>query len=144
MTADEAALLYAMLAFDFLGAAELREQMRSLLVSPGCRCGCGTINLHPVGENLPPSPISGRPLGVGGDIFDDRGEYLGGVMLFVEAGLLDRLEVFTHLDPLPLPTVDQVEWHPWPAMANPVQAPVSNPKPGPFRIIARRCTRRSP
>lgn len=111
MTATESSFLRTMLSFDFPGAKELRVQASSLLVSQSCGCGCGTLDLHPVGDDVVRSPVSGRPLGVDGDIFDSEGNVRGGVMLFVEDGLLSLLEVYSYYEPLPMPAPEMVEWH---------------------------------
>lgn len=71
MTPHEETLVNAFLAFDFLGVEELRVQCRSLLVTPGCTCGCGTLNLHPVGNGLRPSAAA-RPVEIIGSSVCDR------------------------------------------------------------------------
>ena len=43
---------------------------------------------------------------------DDAGEEVGGLICFVEEGLLSYLEVYAWQDPLPLPSAECVEWVP--------------------------------
>lgn len=43
-----------------------------------------------------------------GRILDANGEDIGGLLLFVEAGLLGSLEVYSYEGPLPLPAPDRV------------------------------------
>lgn len=111
MTLSEAKLVNAFLAFDFPGVEQLRAQARSLLVTSGCDCGCGTLNLHPVGDDLPVSDAA-RPVEITGDIFDANGNAIGGVLLCPFDGLLAILEVYYWVQPQPgLPALDAIEWH---------------------------------
>ncbi|SEA31530.1 MULTISPECIES: hypothetical protein [unclassified Mycobacterium] len=98
MTLSEAKLVNAFLAFDFPGVEQLRAQARSLLVTSGCDCGCGTLNLHPVGDDLPVSDAA-RPVEITGDIFDGNGNAIGGVLLCPFDGLLAILEVYYWVQP---------------------------------------------
>lgn len=110
MSPSEAALLHALLAFDFPGVEELREQARSLLVTGSCACGCGTIDLRPVGDELPRS-LAASPVEITGDVRDQEGNLVGGVLLFVHDGLLSLLEVHAYDGPaLAIPSLDMIEW----------------------------------
>ena len=108
LTANEHAVLDALLSVDFPGVEQLRQQARDILASPGCACGCGSIDLHPQGE--PPRSSARSPLPSEGVLRDHAGEEAGGLICFVEGGLLSSLEVYSYEDPLPLPPAEQVEW----------------------------------
>ncbi|MQA32748.1 hypothetical protein [Modestobacter roseus] len=110
LTDDARRLLDALLAHDFLGVAELRAQVVRASSTPGCRCGCGTLDLH-VPDDVPTVPAGG-PAPVEGTVVDADGTPVGGVLLFVEDGRLSRLDITSHGDPLPLPSPDRVTWGP--------------------------------
>lgn len=105
----ERALLGDLLAHDFAGVEPLREQARHVLASRGCECGCGTINLTPQDQDAPRS-TSSSPAGVEGRVLGADGEDIGGLLLFLEDGLLSSLEVYSYDEPLPLPESRQVIW----------------------------------
>jgi hypothetical protein len=105
----ERELLDALLAHDFAGVEELREQARSVLASRGCECGCGTIDLSPRDRNAPRSSAS-SPVVVEGRVVDVDGQAIGGLLLFLREGLLSSLEVYSYDEPLPMPNLDQVVW----------------------------------
>ena len=109
MTPREAAVLNALLAFDFPGVEELRAQVGSLEVRRDCPCGCGTLDLYPARHVLISSAVN--PVEVSGDILDADGTAMGGVILFVHDGLLSRLEVYSYGPPLPIPAPEMIEWH---------------------------------
>lgn len=112
LTAEERRLLDAFLAQDFPGASELRAQAGTVVASRGCDCGCGTINLHPEGDRGLPRVSVTSPLPLQGTVKDESGELVGGLLLFVEEGLLASLEVYSFgPEPLPLPPVERVEWY---------------------------------
>jgi hypothetical protein len=109
LTQNERALLDALLAHEFAGVESLRAQLGSAQAKRGCQCGCGTIEFVFSGEGLPladgPSPVPAE-----GRVLNATGEDIGGLLLFLEAGLLGSLEVYSYDDPLPLPTPDRVLW----------------------------------
>jgi hypothetical protein len=43
-------------------------------------------------------------------VLDPDGEPIGGVVLWVEDGLLSSIEVYWYDSPIPLPAVQSVEW----------------------------------
>ena len=108
LTTTERALLDAFLARDFPGVAELRGQSPAATASPGCECGCGTVDLH-VPDGFPAS-VAETPVPVETTVVDRDGDAIGGLLLFVADGRLDRLEVYSFDDPLPLPPIAQVRW----------------------------------
>ena len=110
LTRTERALLDALLAHDFPGAPVLREQVREVTSTPGCTCGCGTLDLH-VADSAP-TVAAGGPAPVEGTIRGTDGRPTGGVLLFVEDGRLARLDITSYGDPLPVPAVEQVTWGP--------------------------------
>ncbi|MBR7838273.1 hypothetical protein KDL01_33685 [Actinospica durhamensis] len=59
----------------------------------GCGCGCRTVAIDVDRASAAPSPVSGRP--VAEAQFD--GGY-GGLMLFVDAGYITWLEIYTFRD----------------------------------------------
>ena len=105
LTARERHLLDAMLGVDTLADAEaLRRQAAVVHASSSCGCGCGSIYL--LGDSSQAAPGS-LPI-VEGDVLDDRGEVIGGLLLFARDGHLHNLEVYSVTDaPLPLPEPDR-------------------------------------
>jgi hypothetical protein len=103
----ERELLETFLAHDFAGVEPLREQARNVLASRGCKCGCGTLDLHPQGLQAVRSTAR-SPVEVEGRVLDADAEDIGGLLLFLGEGLLSSLEVYSHFDPLPLPELSQV------------------------------------
>jgi hypothetical protein len=109
LTDNERELIEAFLRADFPGVGELRAQARHASASPGCTCGCGTINLH-IPDDSPRSSAS-NPAPVEGAVVDADGETIGGLLLFVAAGRLSGLEVYSLVDdPLPMPLRERVRW----------------------------------
>ena len=108
LTRSERALLDAFLGNEFEGVAELRVQASQVSASPGCTCGCGTIDLH-VPDAVPTSSAS-SPVPVEGTVVGGDGEPIGGLLLFIDGGHLSGLEVYSYDEPLPLPRPEQVRW----------------------------------
>ena len=108
LSEDERGLLDGFLAHDFPGVEELREQALHVLARKGCQCGCGTIELVPDGTALPSAAPS--PVPVDATIAGASGDEVGGLILFVRHGMLQSLEVFSHSEPLPLPSLEKVTW----------------------------------
>ncbi len=103
-------MLAAFLAFEFDGVKELRAQARSVLVAGTCGCGCGTVYLQPVGDQLPRSSAA-SPIEITGDVRDTEGNRVGGVILLVHDGLLSSLEVYTFTGrPLAIPSPAMITW----------------------------------
>ncbi len=107
---NERALLDGLLSFDFEGVATLREQALGVRVAPGCTCGCGSLDLL-VNETSSRSTAS-SPIPAEAAVLDDAGEEIGGLLLFLDAGRLSYMEVYSYFDPLPLPLVEHVRWTP--------------------------------
>ncbi len=119
----EVTLAAAFLAPPLDGFKELRVQIPSATVVPGCACGCGTIDFifDEFSVDLPRSTAT-NPIPWSPDIVDDDGNVIGSLILFLRNGLLQSLEVVSYGDPLPLPevlirsrataakTLDRVDW----------------------------------
>ncbi len=111
LTDRERALVIAFLSQEFRGVDELRTQVAQVSASFGCTCGCGTLDLH-VPDTLPRSSVN-SPVPVEGTVVSADGEPIGGLLLFVEEGRLSGLEVYSlDDDPLPMPSLERVPWHP--------------------------------
>lgn len=104
------ALLEAMLAHDAPSAPALRVQAGSVLARSGCTCGCGTLDLEVADPAAPVAELHGSfPLE--GEVRDDDGTPVAGLLLFAEEGRLSSLEIFSYADDgLPLPSPDRVTW----------------------------------
>jgi hypothetical protein len=111
LTTDERRLLEGFLAHEFTGVEALRVQAAVIHARKGCECGCGTIDLIPIGADLPRSDAT-SPVRVEGIVLDPNGAAVGGLLLFVTDGMLASLEVYAYDQPLPLPTIDRVRWNP--------------------------------
>lgn len=110
LTDDERALLDALLSHDFAGVNELRKQAPNVLAKKGCACGCGTVTFVACAGSMPRSEAV-SPVPVEGVLKDADGNAVGGLMLFVEDGMLGSLEIYSYgSGPLPLPLVEQVTW----------------------------------
>jgi hypothetical protein len=121
LTDVEEQLLWSLLAHDVEGGDDLRAQLKHALVESSCECGCGSIGFVPAEpieaillakedeidrDLMPPA----TPLPVVGEVLDDDGSVVGGVLAFVRNGRLVDIEVFSLGDPLPLPDVAHVRW----------------------------------
>ncbi|MEV4186691.1 hypothetical protein AB0J28_35235 [Streptosporangium canum] len=100
LSAEEQAVILALLVQDFPGTDELRAQVPSATVTGGCGCGCATVDLRPgTGPRALDSPVQNGVL-VSASVKGDR----DGVLLFIEDGYLSCLEIYTTEDePAPLP-----------------------------------------
>lgn len=105
----ERRLLDALLLCEFDGVEQLRPQADTVLAYSACTCGCGTIGFeHPNGLR-PRSGGNTAPLKP--YIHDEQGNLVGGLILFVGAGLLSGLEVFSYVSqPVPLPEVESIHF----------------------------------
>ena len=111
------ALLDALLAHDVPAAPALRAQAGSVLVRPGCTCGCGTLELVVTDDGAPRAPLHGT-FPVEGEVRDDDGTPVAGLILFAEEGRLSSLEIFSYEDDgRPLPPLDRVTWYERPPVA---------------------------
>ncbi|BEL04908.1 hypothetical protein Q0Z83_030990 [Actinoplanes sichuanensis] len=85
LTERERAVLTALLAVDFEGAAVLREQAAAVRVVGGCACGCPTIHFVSAAAPGMNPKVNGHPHGSYSSLFlytvvgADGGELLGGI-----------------------------------------------------------------
>jgi hypothetical protein len=109
LTGDEETLVAALLGHDFGGVEALRVQAGQVSASPGCTCGCGSLDLHVPGAA--PRSSAPSPLPVEGTVVDAEGAPIGGLIVFLDGGMLAYLEVYSFVDhPLPLPLAERVRW----------------------------------
>lgn len=103
----ERQLVEAMLAcVDEPEASALHSQLDMAEARSGCPCGCGTIDFL-LPEAVPArSHREGSGVLVEGDVLDEDGEAVGGLLLFLDDGRLRDLEVWSVGDPLQLPPVE--------------------------------------
>lgn len=111
LTGGERQLLDGLLAHEFPGVRELREQVSSARAIPGCGCGCGTIDFVLEAGAHAPASTAQSPVPVEGEVHDGGGQAVGGLLLFLTGGRLGGLEVFSYgEEPLPLPDPRHVTW----------------------------------
>ena len=104
-------MLDYLLAQEFDGAETLRLQSKDVMAYPSCDCGCGSIGFQHA-NGVRPGPAGLKPQ-ARPDLYpivrNKDGEDVGGLILFLRAGLLDDLEVYSFgVEPLALPEVDAV------------------------------------
>ncbi len=85
-----------------------REQARDVEGAPGCACGCGSLDLFIAATSSPSTAAS--PIPAEAAVLDDTGDEVGGLILFLDAGRLSYMEIYSYADPLPLPPVERVRW----------------------------------
>lgn len=100
LSAEEHAVIMALLAQDFPGAGPLRAQVPFATVTGGCGCGCATVDLRVREEpHVPAAPVQDGML-ISATV---RGRN-DGVLLFTKDGRLSCLEVYSVEDePASLP-----------------------------------------
>jgi hypothetical protein len=86
----ERRVLGVMLAMEFPGAAELRAQVDSTVVSGRCACGCPSVDLVVEGDVQRAPVTSGTPVNAEVD-----GVLGGGLIVFVNNGRLSGLEYYS-------------------------------------------------
>lgn len=105
---NEQALLDGILRQDFEGVQALRRQAQGVRAAAGCTCGCGSLDLIVDDDVAPSTAVS--PVPAEGVLRSADGQEYGGLLLFLDAGRLSYLEVYSYLDPMPLPDAALVEW----------------------------------
>jgi hypothetical protein len=88
-------------------ATALRAQLEMAQARPGCPCGCGSIDVLLPAGTATRSARTGAGVLVEGDVLDDQGQAIGGLLLFLDDGMLHDLEVWSADEPLDLPPVDR-------------------------------------
>ena len=109
LTEAESQVLSSLLAFDFPGVTELRCQAPSARVVGKCSCGCASVELDVDKELCPPSP-AGRPIPAQATVLDLSGNPVGGVIVFLKAGYLSYLEMYSFDKPIEVfPPLDRLQ-----------------------------------
>jgi hypothetical protein len=94
-TEQESAVIGAILAGDFPGAGELRAQLEVARVTRHWGSGeSPSIDLE-VPATTPAAPIAEPVLPVDAHVLDDRGEYVGELIVWLSRGRLAALEYAT-------------------------------------------------
>lgn len=100
-TQQESAVIGAILAGDFPGAGELRAQLRVARVTRHWASGeSPSIDLE-VPASTPAAPISASVLPVDAHVHDDRGKFVGELIVWLSRGRLAALEYATVTDAAP-------------------------------------------
>jgi len=106
-------VLTELLGHDFDGAEPLREQWRVAKVTSSCDCGCGSLGFEfgaDLRASLPTSEAT-SPLPIEGDLVDDGGVIVGGLIVLLRDGWLDDVDVHSYLDgAMPFPAPAAVRW----------------------------------
>ncbi len=111
LTPTEHELLSDLLAQANDEAGTLREQLADARVVSSCTCGCGSIGFVPTGCSVHRDRPEATLFPIEGDVLDDQGQVVGGLILFVREGRMHDLEVYSFDDePLPLPDLAHVRW----------------------------------
>jgi hypothetical protein len=102
---SERQVLALLLAQDFPGAAELREQVDSARVSRQCDCGCPSVDLVVDGDVPHAAVVSRTPVNA-----QVAGGVGGGLIVFVDDGRLSGLEYYSAEDHVPgsWPELDRI------------------------------------
>lgn len=113
LRAEERAVLDAMLAFDFEGSTQLRQQSPLVRVVGKCECGCATVHLS-VDRSAAPASVPYRPIPVTAIANDEKGKPTGHVLVFADEGYLSALEIawFTDEPIREFPPLDQIDLSP--------------------------------
>jgi hypothetical protein len=106
---EEQATLNAVLAHrDFDGRDALVAQAHLALVRSYCGCGCATVGLE-VDRRTPPALDAHNPIPNSAYVFDANGEAIGGIVILLEGGYLELLEIYWYEDPIsPFPPLDRL------------------------------------
>jgi hypothetical protein len=73
-----------------------------------CGCGCATVGLE-VDRTTPPALDAHNPIPNSAHVFDADGEPIGGILIFLDDGYLDLLEIYWYEDPIsPFPKLDRL------------------------------------
>lgn len=111
LTPNEHELLSELLVQAQDAAAALRPQLAEARVVSSCTCGCELIGFVSSDLGTPRAMPEATLFPVEGDVVDDIGEVVGGLILFLRDGGLHDLEVFSLAnEPLPLPDPAHVRW----------------------------------
>lgn len=109
LTAKEREVLERILQLDFPGAAELRHQLDRTWVVALWGSNSVSVDLR-VMDDAPRAPIPNGVVPVNCTTVDERGELIGEIILWTEAGMLSSLEYAWYGDepPTSLPEEDRM------------------------------------
>lgn len=108
---NERAVLDSLLSLDTSNAAVLREKLDDALVLPGCECGCGSLDFVVDSHTGIKSADRARIHPVEGEVLNDDGAVVGGLLLFVAGDRLDHIDVYSLAEqPLLMPDPEHVRW----------------------------------
>jgi hypothetical protein len=110
LSPNEQQLLEVLLAHDVENAGQLRSQLAHARVVTSCACGCGSIGFVEMESDTHRTRPAALPFPVEGQVLNESGALVGGLILFVQDGQLHDLEVFSYGDPLPFPDPANVRW----------------------------------
>jgi hypothetical protein len=92
LTQAELAVLRHILSASFPGAAELRQQITAArAVGNWEPAGSPSIDISVPGD-LPLAPVPDGPVPVAAQVFDDAGDYLGELLVWISGGRISGLE----------------------------------------------------
>ena len=92
---DERRVLEALLRLDVRDAETLRHQLPHASVTGACDCGCGTVELVVDRDAAAPVSPNGHGPRPEASAFDENGRPVGGVILHLEDGYMDVLEIYS-------------------------------------------------
>ena len=106
---NERALIDALTSDPFPNSTALRHQIEHAKAQLGCGCGCGTISLAVNRDLADRAAASQNRVHSEALVVDDHDNFIGGLLLFIDDGYIDSLEVYTFTDdPQPLPALDSI------------------------------------
>lgn len=108
LTDRERALLRAIVDQPFPGSRDLLAQVEVAEAQQGCDCGCGTINLRVDQASASKIPLKSSLAPCEAEVLSPTGALEGGLILFVRDGYLACLEIYSHGEPVALPSVDRI------------------------------------
>jgi hypothetical protein len=93
---------------DFDGRDALIAQVDSAQVNSYCSCGCATVDLS-VDRTRPAASHPAGPIPNEATVLDADGEPVGGIIVFVDEGYLELLEIYWFDEPIsPFPPPDRL------------------------------------
>ena len=95
---EETEVLRRLLAFDFPGATELRDQLPFALVVGPCACGCVSVDISVDATRAPAAAGAVSPLPVEVEIVGSDGACIGGIIVFLTDGYVSLIDVHSYGD----------------------------------------------
>ncbi len=117
LTDHERSVLLHVLSVPFDGVVQLRAQAVLASASPAQGPSLDLV----VPETAPPAPRADGPVPVAADVLDDRGDYMGELLVWVTGGRLSGLEYawVTDEPPQSLPVLVSIRVAPGPELPQP-------------------------